>query len=95
MPESNVKNQPIDYIIRIGLILMLVTGSLLILAPFMIPLVWGIIIAVALWPVHIKVTGLVGNKKNLSATLITILAVLVLVIPSLMLMGSIIQGAQF
>ena len=95
MPESNVKNQPIDYIIRIGLILMLVTGSLLILAPFMIPIVWGIIIAVALWPVHIKVTGLVGNKKNLSATLITILAVLILVIPSLMLMGSIIQGSQF
>lgn len=87
-------NRSIDRLIRIGLFLLLAATSLMILAPFMIMLAWGIIIAVALFPLFKKTVNALGNNKTLTAVLFTIVGLMVIIMPSFMLTESSASGYQ-
>ena len=70
--------------LRLGFIALLFMMSYFILKPFVGPLIWGIIIAVALFPMHKRFTKFLGNREKLSATLIVLFSIIILVIvPSL------------
>lgn len=88
--ESRVINR----LIRIGFLMLLVTISLIILAPFMIILIWGIIIALALFPLFKKSVIAFGNHKNLTAILFTLAGLMIIIIPSFMLIESSASGYQ-
>jgi len=87
-------NKTIDRLIRIGLLILMVALSFVIIAPFMIMLIWGIIIAVASYPLFRKTVKLLGDKKSLTAILFTIVGLAVIVIPSLLLTTSSATGFQ-
>jgi predicted PurR-regulated permease PerM len=71
--------------LRLGFIALLFIMSYFILKPFIGPIIWGVIIAVALFPLHKRTTKLLGNRSNLSASLIVIISIIVLVIlPSIL-----------
>ena len=78
----------IDRLIRISLIILLITGSLIILAPFAILLLWGIIIAVAIYPVFVKTVKRLGGRKNLVSVLFTMAGLSVILIPTILVTGS-------
>ena len=75
----------IDKIVRLGLLFLLIAGSFIILAPFMIMLVWGIIIAVASYPSFSRLVERSKGRKNLLAVLFVIIGVSVILIPSILL----------
>ena len=87
-------NKNIELLIHIGLLILLVAASLMILAPFMMILIWGVIIAVAQFPLFKKSVNALGNKKTLTAILFTIVGLIVIIIPSLMLAESSASGYQ-
>jgi len=87
-------NRSIEFLIQIGLLIALVAASLMILAPFMIILIWGIIIAVAQFPLFKKLVNVLGNKKTLAAVLFTLAGLIVIIIPSLILAESSASGYQ-
>lgn len=87
-------NRSIEFLIHIGLLILLVAASLMILAPFMIILIWGVIIAVAQFPLFKKSVNALGNKKTLAAVLFTLAGLIVIIIPSLMLAESSASGYQ-
>lgn len=57
--------------IKIGLIFLLLNWCFHIASPFIHPLVWGVIIAVALYPTFKKISALLGEREKLTAALIT------------------------
>jgi len=85
-------NRSINTSIRIGFIVLLLILSFLIVKPFLMPVLWGLIIAVAIYPQHLKLTKILGGRKKLSAAIITIIGVAILVIPAIILLESTVNG---
>ncbi len=80
--------------LRIGFVGLLLVLSYLILKPFLFVIMWGIIIAVGIYPLFKKFAKLLGNRDKLASTLITLFALAVLIIPSYLLMESTVVGIQ-
>ena len=80
--------------LRVGFVGLLIILSYLILKPFLVVIIWSIIIAVGIYPVFKKLSNLIGNRKKLASTLITLIALAVIIIPSYYLMESTIEGIQ-
>jgi predicted PurR-regulated permease PerM len=55
---------------------------------------WGIIIAVGIYPLFKKLAALLGNRKKLASTIITLFALALLIVPSYYLMESTIGGVK-
>lgn len=84
----------LDVLIRFSLILMLAIICFQIISPFVVPLVWGLIIAIALKPLHIAVGGWFGGNSKIAATIIALLLVSALLIPSVSVGISTVSGIQ-
>ena len=80
--------------LRIGFVGLLIILSYLILKPFLVVIMWGIIIAVGIYPLFKKFALLLGNRRKLASIIITIFALAVLLIPSFLLMESTVAGVQ-
>lgn len=81
--------------IRIGLIALLVAWCFEIVRPFLIPAVWGIIIAVAVYPGYRRLNTLLGDRHVLSAVVITVVMLVVLIGPTVVLAQTLVEGAQY
>ncbi|MEF1310726.1 AI-2E family transporter [Vibrio mytili] len=79
--------------IRIGLIFVLLMFTYDIIKPFIVPVIWGAIIAVALMPLTQKLQRAYGGRRGLAATTIALLGIALLVTPLVMVSGSIYDGA--
>jgi predicted PurR-regulated permease PerM len=75
----------IDTAIRIGLLALVVYWYLYIFKPFLIPVLWAIIIAVTIHPLYVKFKSLLGGKQKLALSLFTIIALAILIILSILL----------
>ncbi len=80
--------------IRIGLVALVVFWCFQIGRPFIDPILWGIIIAVAIRPIYDRLKSALGGRDRLAATLITIFAVILLLVPTLILSHSLIDSLQ-
>jgi predicted PurR-regulated permease PerM len=76
------------------LILLIVYWSYLIIAPFIPLVLWGGIIAVAIYPLHQTLVARLGNRIKLSATLITILGLIILTAPVVVLTESLVSSSM-
>jgi len=96
MMNSNEEhyNKAIYTALRIGFIALLFVWSFEIIKPFILPVLWGIIISVALYPMFKKLAKLFGGREKLASSLITILALSLLIIPSVLFVESTISGIQ-
>ena len=88
-----VKNA-VEASIRIGLIFILVSWSYQIMKPFIVPVLWGTIIAVAAAPLVLRLENIFGGRRTLAATLFTLISLTLLIIPTVMLSGSMIENLQ-
>lgn len=76
------ENAPIlQRLLLFGLFFCLILLSFEILKYFIVPVLWAAIIAYITWPLHLRIFKWVGERKNLSAILMTSLLVLVVGIP--------------
>jgi predicted PurR-regulated permease PerM len=79
--------------LRLALLFMILYWSFQIIAPFLPLVVWGSIIAIATYPLHEKLAARLGNRKGLSATLITLLGLTVLTLPVIVLTESVVESS--
>lgn len=68
-----------------GLILGVVLLTFSVLQPFVVPLIWGAILAYVSWPANRRVLRLVGGRPALAALITTVLITLALVVPMIWL----------
>jgi predicted PurR-regulated permease PerM len=96
-PASNDKvilSRVLEATIRIGLIAALAFWSFQIFAPFLHPVIWGILIAIATYPVFCWLRAKLGERNGLAAILFALLALAILITPTVMLSASLIDSAQ-
>ncbi|MCG9747698.1 AI-2E family transporter [Shewanella sp. Isolate8] len=80
--------------IRIGLLAILVIWTYDIVRPFIVPALWGAIIAVALMPLTHRLERLLKGRRGLAATLIALVGIALLVTPFVVVSGSIFEGVS-
>mgnify|MGYP001828765142 FL=1 len=93
MSNDFTKNT-IEAAIRLGLLLLLASWCLKIVYPFIVPVMWGVIIAVAIYPLFVKLKSALGERNKLAATSYTLIALTILITPTVMISGSLIETAQ-
>jgi predicted PurR-regulated permease PerM len=87
-------NRTIETLIRLGAVAILVIYCYQIVRPFVIPMVWGVIIAVAMYPTFVRLRAALGDRNALAAILITLLALTILLVPTAMLSETLVVGAH-
>ena len=68
--------------LRIGLLLLLLIMSYDIIKPFTVPILWGAVIAMAAFPLVKWLEPKLGGRRGLAATLVTLVFISALVIPT-------------
>mgnify|MGYP001827383592 CR=1 FL=1 len=74
-----------EVLIRVGIIAVLVYLSLKILMPFLGLVVWALILAVTLYPMHQRFAAKIGGRQGRAATLLVLAGLLVIGVPTVML----------
>jgi predicted PurR-regulated permease PerM len=87
-------NQSLDTLIRLALVIVLVAWCGMILYPFLSPVLWGGIIAVATAPLYHKITRLIGNRGRLSAIVVTVILLAVIFVPGFFFVRSMVHGIE-
>jgi predicted PurR-regulated permease PerM len=85
-------NRTVEATVRLGLIAILVLYCFQIVRPFLIPVVWGVIIAVALHPNYLWLQRVLGERRTLAAALFVVLALVLLVAPTFLLSDTLVTG---
>ncbi len=80
--------------LRIGVVLILLSLTFDIVRPFILPLIWGGIIAIAAFPLTRWLQSKIGGRRGLAATLVTLFFIMALVIPSYLFTESMIGAVQ-
>ena len=80
--------------LQIAAVVLLVAMCLWIVAPFVTLIIWGVIIAVAIFPAHERLTELLGQREKLSAALLVLAALLILVVPTWLMTESSVSAAR-
>jgi len=94
LSTHNLTKIIVDNIIKIGFIAIIVGWCFKILTPFLGPVLWAILIAVILQPLYETLSKKLGGKKGLSATMLTLLLLIIILAPSILLTSSLVEGAQ-
>lgn len=94
LSTDNFPSTVIETAIKLGIIFLLASLCLKILDPFLLPVFWGIIIAIAVYPLYLKLKKLLGGREKLAATIYTLLTLTILIIPTIIITNSIIDFSQ-
>jgi predicted PurR-regulated permease PerM len=98
-PEPSISDRvfmqrTVEAAIRIGVIAGLIAWCFTIARPFLVPIIWGAIIAVAVFHGYEWLQKGLGGRRITAAVLITLLMLVLLVVPSVLLGESLVSGAQ-
>ena len=83
--EDRLGRRLLEVFIRAGLVLALVLLCYHIFSPFMTMMLWALILAITIYPLHQMLAARIGGKQGLASTLIVLLAVAVIITPTVML----------
>jgi predicted PurR-regulated permease PerM len=86
--EQRLASSLMDVLIRAGLILVMAMLCYQIFSPFLTLMVWALILAVTIYPLHQALASKIGGKQGLAATLLIVVGVVLIVAPTAMLMSS-------
>src|SRR6187455_1096994 len=86
--EQRLSSRLLDVLIRAALIAILAILCYRIFAPFLTLMVWGVILAVTMYPLHQRLARRLGGKQGRASTLLILLCALVIVLPTALLMNS-------
>jgi predicted PurR-regulated permease PerM len=84
----------IDLILKVGTFFLVIFLCFKILKPFLGMLLWGLIIAIILFPIFQRIRSLLGNRNKLSSILLTLVALSILVLPSIWLVEQLVDGVK-
>jgi predicted PurR-regulated permease PerM len=94
-PNNNdfTKN-PVETTIKIAMTLLLFIWCFYIVQPFIVPLVWALIITVSIFPVYSRLLILLNERQRLAAVLMSLSLLLIIVVPCVMLGGTIASSIE-
>jgi predicted PurR-regulated permease PerM len=84
----------LDVLIRAGLIATLVIFCFQIFSPFLHLMLWSVILAITLYPLQRKFRPMLGNRDGRTATLIVLVAIVILAVPIYLLATSMTESVE-
>lgn len=94
LDDSLFQRRAMEAAIRIGLVVLLMVWCFNILRPFIMPVLWGAIIAVAIYPLFVRFSAAVGGRRKLAATVLTLCGLVLLITPTVMISDSAIENSR-
>lgn len=92
--EEEVSALTVNIMIRLGLLAALIVWCFQIVEPFIIPVIWAIVIAVAVYPLYRRLLAALGGRNKTAAAVYILLALTLLITPTLMISGSLFNTAS-
>ena len=98
-PEADFSDERIyriavDTTLRVGILLAMLYWCFHIMSPFLYPIIWGAIIAVASYGSYQKLSSAIGNRSTLAAILVTLVFLTVMIVPIALLTDSMATGVE-
>lgn len=87
--EQRLSRRLLDIFIRVALAIVLVVLCYRIFAPFISLMAWALILAVMLYPAQQKLARSMGDKQGLAATVVVLIGIVLIVLPTAVLMASV------
>jgi len=91
-PPDEWSGKAAETAIRLGVLAVVLIWCFQILQPFILPFLWAVIIAVAIHPLHERLTRVLNGRGTLAAALITAGSLVILMIPVAMLTEQLIEN---
>jgi predicted PurR-regulated permease PerM len=92
--EQRLASALLEVLIRASLLLAMVLLCYQVLSPFLTLMVWALILAVTLYPLHQYLASKIGGKQGLAATLLVVVGIVLIVVPTAMLLSSLGDSVQ-
>jgi predicted PurR-regulated permease PerM len=86
--QRDYSSRLLDVLIRAGFIAVLAALCYTVFAPFLTLMVWAVILAVTLYPLHRWLARRVGGRQGVAATVIVIAGCLLIIAPTAVLLNS-------
>ena len=94
LSNKTLMARTLETTIHVGLVMLLLFWCFRIAQPFIQIFVWGIIIAIAIFPGYRWLNSVLGGRKKLAAALVTLLLLVIIIVPCLMFAASLVETAQ-
>jgi len=92
--EPNPASRLWDTLIRVALIVGLGALCFQALSPFLRLIVWSIILAITIYPLHQKLARRIRGKQGLTSTILVLVGITLIVVPTWLLMNSFADSIQ-
>ena len=92
--KDTKQNTTIDVVIRLVALAIMFVATYRIISPFIMPVAWGVIIAVAVEPLVGMISRKMGDRRKTVSTLFALIVIAALVVPSVLLVTSSIDAVQ-
>jgi len=93
--NNNHVNIAIDLILKVGALFLVMFLCFKILKPFLGMLLWGLVIAIILFPLFERLRSMLGKRNKLSSIILTLVVLSILVLPSIWLVNQLVEGVKF
>lgn len=92
--DERIYRIAVDTTLRVGILLAMLYWCFHIMSPFLYPIIWGAIIAVASYGSYQKLSSAIGNRSTLAAILVTLVFLTVMIVPIALLTDSMATGVE-
>jgi predicted PurR-regulated permease PerM len=86
--EKRLSARLLGVFIRAGLVLALTMVCYKIFSPFLALMLWALILAVTMYPIHQQLAKRIGGRQGLAATLLVLVSIVLIVAPTTVLVSS-------
>ena len=93
--DQQLNRRVFDVAIKLSALALILFWGFQILKPFILIVLWGAIMAVALHPLHIKLSGALKGNQKFSAIIIALVGISLIALPAINLSSSSIDSAQY
>jgi len=94
MKDQTSKFSVYDKTIRYFLVFLVIALCLYIMLPFLGIILWSVILAIAMFPAHKKLSEYMGGKPKLASVIVISSIMIIFIVPTLFLVGSLVEEVK-
>jgi len=94
MNTQSSNNAVFDTTIRLFILLLIIAWFLMIMLPFVSIIMWSLILALAMYPLHNRLSKKMGGKPKLASFIIIFSILVIIILPTWFLIGSLIDEVK-
>jgi predicted PurR-regulated permease PerM len=92
--EQRIMSRLMDVLIRAAVIGVTVILCYQVLSPFLSLMIWAVILAITIYPLHQSLAGRLAGRQGLASTIVVVLSAVVIILPTAVLLSSLGDSVQ-